>query len=204
MLAKGTAAVTKKVISSVSTMTKNITNIIKGEVAFVAKLKNLDPKIKEALKPLSCAFADSSEIIEISQDGFKNFITKNAGKLTSLQEQQLLKKFTTWSHELKMGKGRFTLNIPATVEEAEALANGWLGKNAKYFENPKCRGFEIELQTPDYRIQRTFRFPKIKKYGRHTGKLIANYEERLYVPIIKRDEKPWVTLKNAHLKIIGK
>ncbi|MFC1894953.1 hypothetical protein ACFLYH_03315 [Candidatus Dependentiae bacterium] len=181
-------------------MTKNITNIIKGEVAFVAKLKNLDPKIKEALKPLSCAFADSSEIIEISQDGFKNFITKNAGKLTSLQEQQLLKKFTTWSHELKMGKGNFTFNLIGSAAEAEELGMSWVGKNAKFFkENRGEEGFVNIIRNSDYVIRRTYRRPFVKEYGIHAKKLIANFEEEFFVENTIRSQSKWVKIKDAHL-----
>ncbi|MFC1894987.1 hypothetical protein ACFLYH_03495 [Candidatus Dependentiae bacterium] len=77
LLAKGIKVVKNKVISSASKVVKNITNIIKGEEAFVDKLKKLDPKIKKVLTPVTTGIEEASNIIEKSK-----FKPKNVGKVT--------------------------------------------------------------------------------------------------------------------------
>ncbi len=116
-----------------------------------------------------------------------------ATPIASLTDE--LKKCTIFSFELKKGSGNFTFNIHATKDQAKNFGEGWLGKGYRAMSSGE--GLTNTITTPDYILQRTFRFPDIKKNGRHKGKLIANFEERIK-PIISKE---WQQLKDGHLII---
>ncbi|MBD3231111.1 hypothetical protein GF322_00455 [Candidatus Dependentiae bacterium] len=123
-------------------------------------------------------------------------IQKNAKVLEQNESlAEIVKKCVYFSTEMKSGQKNFTFSIKVTKEEAQMLGEGWLGKGFTLTGNNN--GFCKEIKTPDYIIQRTYRFPSLKKCKFHSGEIVANFEER-----IRLNEKlPWEELKNGHLII---